>query len=166
MHFLFVALSTVYLIYEKLRKTPLTKRLVSFEETLSTFLRENPVPAELLSSDGDDDDRWRQVLKDRRMAMLMFVLFLQVDGKGDFHFRIYEELDRCAFFFTESGHFGTAFRAAKEGDLVVLFQGSNRPILVRPVGDEYSLVGPAYVHWMAEDYRWTGDEGLEEFILI
>ena len=76
----------------------------------------------------------------------MFVLLIEVNGKGDFKFRIYEELSRYAFFFTESGHLGTAFHTVKEGDAVVLLQGFNHPMLVRPVGDEYSLVGPIYIH--------------------
>jgi hypothetical protein len=47
---------------------------------------------------------------------------------------------------TEKGYLGAVPDTALPGDLVCMFEGCKLLFVVRQVGDNYSLIGPAYVH--------------------
>jgi hypothetical protein len=64
---------------------------------------------------------------------------------------------------------GTAPASADLGDQVVIFSGAKQPTIVRPTGDTYRVLGPAYVSGIsfgqAWDSMWSPESGLSEFII-
>jgi hypothetical protein len=65
---------------------------------------------------------------------------------------------------------GTAFHQAMVDDSVVLLEGSDDPVVLRPVGDKWTFVGPAFIIGLMDGEAWPDDddivEGLQDFILI
>lgn len=63
---------------------------------------------------------------------------------------VLEAVERCSRnrwnFNTSQGYFGWAPPHAEEGDKVYLLLGAEVPILLKPVEDEFTLVGECYVH--------------------
>jgi hypothetical protein len=53
--------------------------------------------------------------------------------------------ERC-FFTTKKGHMGIGPYRTKKGDIAVVLFGSTICFVLRPVGQEYELIGDAYVH--------------------
>jgi hypothetical protein len=71
------------------------------------------------------------------------------------------------FFITSSGHYGFGPAASEENDRIVIFQGATMPMLVRPAGESYRLLGPAVIHGIMNGEAWlAGAPGLEGFVLI
>jgi hypothetical protein len=64
----------------------------------------------------------------------------------------------------------TAFHKAMVDDSVVLLEGSDDPVVLRPMGDKWTFVGPAFVVGLMDGEAWPDDddiaEGLQDFILI
>jgi hypothetical protein len=56
---------------------------------------------------------------------------------------------RC-FFLTSTGHLGIGPKITHQGDVVVVFKGATYPFVLRPMQDEYQLIGAAYVHGLME----------------
>lgn len=50
------------------------------------------------------------------------------------------------FLVTKGGFYGMGPQLMQEDDVVALMPGLNVPFVLRPTGDKYKLVGPAYVH--------------------
>ena len=66
---------------------------------------------------------------------------------------------------------GTTFRAVNAGDLVVLLEGADWPVVMRPSYDDWSFIGPAYVIGLENGEAWpevdsNQNEGMREFVLI
>jgi hypothetical protein len=65
---------------------------------------------------------------------------------------------KCKVFFTtQSGYFGMAPASIQQGDAIVLISGLQTPLVVRPVddgGNEYRLLGPAFVLGLMEGELW------------
>jgi hypothetical protein len=140
-----------------------SKEKAPIDRQAANYFAKFPMPSSSVR-----DARWKHALGSRRFQIIMFLLLSRYHGENDFKFRLYDELRRCAFFLTRSGRLGTAFHTARKGDLVVLFEGANRPMLVRPVGERrYTLVGPAYVHGIMEGQAWpNGEVQLDTFTLV
>ena len=47
---------------------------------------------------------------------------------------------------TKKGYVGQIPKAGRRGDLIIIISGARIPLLVRPNGDGYSLVGQCYLH--------------------
>ena len=72
-------------------------------------------------------------------------------------------------FNTAQGRFGFTLKGVREGDLVVVLEGSPTPHVVRRVDDRegserYVFVGDAYVHGLM--YGEAGELGVEERELV
>jgi hypothetical protein len=50
------------------------------------------------------------------------------------------------FFTTQSGYMGNGPMALQKEDVVCIFKGGKVPFVLRPEGDQYILIGEAYVH--------------------
>jgi hypothetical protein len=65
---------------------------------------------------------------------------------------------------------GTAFHQAMVNDYVVLLEGSDNPVVLRPMGDKWTFVGPAFVVGLMDGEAWPDEddivEGLQDFILV
>ena len=57
-----------------------------------------------------------------------------------------ENITSRAFFTTDSRYLGLGPTCTAAGDQVFLLIGSDLPFILRPVGNEFELVGPCYVH--------------------
>jgi hypothetical protein len=83
--------------------------------------------------------------------------------------KIFELSSERAFFITHSGYIGTGYHRLREGDNIVLFQGTKEPMILRSVeGGCHELIGTAYVCGLV-DINTGGDDTdkeLEKFILI
>lgn len=72
-----------------------------------------------------------------------------------------------AFFTTLGGYMGSAFHTIQEGDTVAVFAGARHPMIIRPVGEYYHLVGPAYIHGIMYGEAWPEDEStMQKFTLV
>jgi hypothetical protein len=68
------------------------------------------------------------------------------------------------FFITEKGYMGIGPSSIKEGDKVLCIPGLDLPLMVRPVGERFTLVSAAYVHGIPETIS-SDTEPLSTFIL-
>jgi hypothetical protein len=55
---------------------------------------------------------------------------------------------------TEYGLTGLASKLAKPGDYIALFQGGSVPLVIRPRGDDWELIGDCYVHGIMTGKVW------------
>ena len=62
--------------------------------------------------------------------------------------------------FTEKGYMGLAPFTARVGDKVCLLEGAQFPIILRPNGDSWTLVGESYIHGIMDGEGW--DEMMSE----
>lgn len=67
---------------------------------------------------------------------------------------------RCAF--TDGGYIALVPDTTKKGDKVCLLKGLPVPVVVREVGEKYSLVGDAYIHGLMMGEAFILDETLED----
>jgi hypothetical protein len=58
------------------------------------------------------------------------------------------------FVLTRGGYMGMCPRWAKARDLVALISGLKTPFIVRDAGDQYNLIGPAYIQGVMLGERW------------
>jgi hypothetical protein len=66
--------------------------------------------------------------------------------KADGFTREFETLAKTsAFFVSEQGFMGTGPKGVLPGDVVCVLLGSDLPIILRPCGNEYGVVGPCYM---------------------
>jgi hypothetical protein len=64
---------------------------------------------------------------------------------------------------------GTTFLSATAGDLVLLLEGGDWPVVLRPKGTEWLFIGPAYVIGIMYSEAWPVDktvDGLEDFVVV
>lgn len=57
-------------------------------------------------------------------------------------------------FRTKDGWIGLASGAIQAGDMVGIFQGASVPVIVRPSGSDWVVVGDSYVHGVMEGQEW------------
>ncbi|CAI9629307.1 unnamed protein product [Alternaria burnsii] len=74
-------------------------------------------------------------------------------------------LDRKKLFQTREGRLGIASEAVKSGDSIVLLQGCNLPMVVRPEGTKWKLIAPAYLpaDGIMDGKLWRSDGPFESF---
>ncbi|CAN9214434.1 unnamed protein product [Alternaria alternata] len=84
------------------------------------------------------------------------------------HAGLCHSLDRKKLFRTQKGRLGIASRNIQIGDSIVLLEGCNLPMVVRPEGDKWKLVAPAYipVDGIMDGNLWKPDDPLETFTFI
>ena len=89
-----------------------------------------------------------------------------------FHVNVVDTLMNHTFFLTAKSRMGIAPVVA-EGDLVVLFNGFQYPMIVREADSvkrsarQFRLMGPAYVHGLMKGEQWLdGPDVLESFCII
>jgi len=72
------------------------------------------------------------------------------------------------FFVSEGGYIGLCPCGALVGDLVCVVLGSEVPLVLRPKGEEYLLVGGAYVHGIMDGEAMAEAEriGHQDFTLV
>ena len=77
-------------------------------------------------------------------------------------------LDRKKLFQTWDGRLGIASRSIKIGDSIVLLQGCNLPMVIRPEGTDWKLIAPAYLpaDGIMDGKLWRSDGPLECFSFI
>lgn len=59
---------------------------------------------------------------------------------------------------TEKGLIGATYPFAERGDVIFVFEGCGNPILMRPMGQRFMLVGQIYVHGIMYGEAWNGLE--------
>lgn len=64
--------------------------------------------------------------------------------------------------------FGIANLRVKEGDVVTLISGVSMPMILRPRGEHFEVVGPALLGGLMNGQLWTSEiqESLEDMVLI
>ena len=71
------------------------------------------------------------------------------------------------FFVTSKGYIGRVPPSTQILDKVVVLSGLRIPLCLREVGEQYVVVGPAYVHGIMEGEAWPEDEArLQQITLI
>jgi hypothetical protein len=78
------------------------------------------------------------------------------------------KLDRKKLFQTRNGHLGIASKSIKSGDSIVLLQGCNLPMVIRPEGTNWKLITPAYLpaDGIMDGKLWRADGPLECFSFV
>lgn len=71
-----------------------------------------------------------------------------------------------AFITLDSGQFGRAHYTCQEGDGVYLFAGCEMPLILRPHGDAFRVVAPAYIKGGTHGQLWPDDESTLETITL
>ena len=61
-----------------------------------------------------------------------------------------------------SGHIGRVSYSTEDTDIVVWFAGAHLPMVIRPVGENYIVIGPAYIHGLKENDVWEDEEDITE----
>lgn len=61
---------------------------------------------------------------------------------------------------------GSVPHMTEVGDRIVILNGSNVPLVLRPVEDHYKLIGPCYVHGIMYGEAWPEDEETLEWFSI
>ncbi|KAN0104295.1 HET domain containing protein [Hyaloscypha variabilis] len=81
------------------------------------------------------------------------------------HGRVKKWMSNCldavcehTLFVLSTGHIGRAPYSIDDEDTVVWFAGAHLPMVLRPVGDKYILIGPAYIHGFKESDFWEEEE--------
>lgn len=92
------------------------------------------------------------------------------DSQAEICETIFGTLHYQTMFKTQSGKLGVAPYSIRAGDQIVLFAGMDYPMVIRPQGDEYRLICPAYVHGIMHGEAWetllkAGAE-LQDFVLV
>lgn len=65
---------------------------------------------------------------------------------------------------------GTAFHPVMVDDSIVLLEGAEHPVVLRPNGDTWIFVGPAFILGIMDGEEWSDEDGdvqhLRDFVLI
>lgn len=61
------------------------------------------------------------------------------------------------FFVSENGRFGWVPLRTEVGDLVCVFRGMRIPVIMRPQGDRWEVIGACYVHGCMDGEVWDLD---------
>ncbi|KAH7369985.1 hypothetical protein BKA65DRAFT_487486, partial [Rhexocercosporidium sp. MPI-PUGE-AT-0058] len=69
------------------------------------------------------------------------------------------------FFLTKKGYMGLGPAGMLPGDRVFTLIGGDVPFAIRPVGEEFELVGEAYVHGIMDGELWSGEYDGAELVL-
>ncbi|KAK3670190.1 hypothetical protein LTR78_009946 [Recurvomyces mirabilis] len=79
---------------------------------------------------------------------------------------VYETMNSRRVFITQSGYVGLGSKHARVGAIVAVLSGGQWPFILRPMGSEYSMVAPCYVHGImnGEAVQQHEAEGKEDFI--
>lgn len=77
---------------------------------------------------------------------------------NDFQTRIRRTISHRRMMKTGDGLLGLAPALACVGDRVVLMKGLRTPVVVRPRGDGWELVGDCYIHGMMQGELFRGGE--------
>jgi hypothetical protein len=76
-------------------------------------------------------------------------------------------IEKHCLLITEKLHVATAFGTVQEGDHVVLVGGLKKPIILRKMGNDYRVVGHAYVAGIMEGEAWPEETSrLTEISLV
>ena len=59
---------------------------------------------------------------------------------------MFAALNKRCFFITKLGYIGVGPALARPGDRVVVFTGSETPLVLRHLGNNYCIIGDSYVH--------------------
>ncbi len=89
--------------------------------------------------------------------------------RGRFVEEIAGEHDGFTLFSTSENHFGKSVGDIHVEDSIVLLSGSDWPVVLRPVGENYRYVGRAYVQGIMGGSAWSDDikmEELESFVIV
>jgi hypothetical protein len=97
---------------------------------------------------GTNIDTWPDELKIRFILRLASpeVALMQ----HDFFLNTYHR----TFFITQDGYMGIGPRWARAGDSVALISGLKTPFIVRESGEQFNLIGPAYIEGVMLGERW------------
>lgn len=60
-------------------------------------------------------------------------------------------VEKHRFFSTDTGHIGLGPPFLRNGDIVAMFEGEDMPMMLRPFGEEYRLLGMAYIYGLTHD---------------
>jgi hypothetical protein len=69
-------------------------------------------------------------------------------------------------FVLSSGHIGRVPYSTEDEDIVAWFAGAHRPIVIRPVGENYIVIGPAHIHRIKEGDVWEDKDDVTELELF
>jgi hypothetical protein len=101
-----------------------------------------------LFDQGTNIETWPDELKIR------FILRLASPEVASIQHDIFLNTYHRTFFITQDGYMGIGPRWAKVGDSVALIAGLQTPFIVREVGAQYNLIGPAYIEGVMLGERW------------
>lgn len=72
-----------------------------------------------------------------------------------------------ALFFLDNGYIVMAYHTCQEDDQVYLLAGSDWPFILRPKGDAFRIVAPAFIHGVMKGELWPEDESeLDQITLV
>jgi hypothetical protein len=71
-------------------------------------------------------------------------------------FNLYKVLDGRSFCVTENGYVCNAMNQPEKGDQIAAFEGADRLFILRPVGEQYQLIGEAYVDGLMKGEAYEG----------
>lgn len=137
--------TTLQELHDSLRGLP------EYDATVSDYSR--------VFEQAPDVESWPEELQIR------LILRLYTPGVASVQHDIFLNTYHKTFLISRDGYMGICPRWARVGDLIVLISGLTAPFIVRKEEENYTLVGPAYVHGVMQGERWS-TEGLEDITFV
>lgn len=108
---------------------------------------------------------------EHNFALNMITWALEVQGPQTanmviVHCLVYDKTRYHSFSILDSGYMCLNLLQSHPGDQVFLIPGSDWPLVLRPEGDSYRFVGPAYVHGIMNGEGWDKAGPLKKITLI
>lgn len=83
-----------------------------------------------------------------------------------FHFIVLRSMYGRSFFRTVDGYMGSGPPDTRAEDHVALISGYQLPMVIRPCGNAYRIVGAAYIHGFMYGEQWLGESATTRKLCI
>ena len=118
------------------------------------------------------DDKWSSCKQGLHNDLATVVSLRETDGGARsnaiqrIHHTVSYWIAGRALFTTRSGRIGVCTGSLKRDDVVALVAGCSSPLILRAQGDNFSLIGHAYVRGIMKGEAWPGDVATEQLDTI
>lgn len=108
------------------------------KEHIESYLRQGQNAESILNRLSDEERSLIPVLKELYLT--------ELEGVTSYHRRLIEKCQRTVLFTTTASRLGIGFHTISPDNGIVLLEGLMTPFIVRAGGDNYRLIGPAFVN--------------------
>ena len=105
---------------------------------------------------------WGMVLLDNIAKLSGLSIFFRqlfiMAVANDFQFRVRRSISHRCMMRTKKGYLGLAPAVTQLGDRISLLKGLKAPVVLRPKGEAWELVGECYIHGIMNGEAFDPDE--------